>query len=85
MSAGQYAGICNVMCAWHVSMQGGALSRSIVPLYSMECQQVEHMPMYIYYSKGQCYACNIVYVINGIMFNILAKGMYVHGGDSCMY
>ena len=27
MSAGQYAGICNVMCAWHVSMQGGALSR----------------------------------------------------------
>ena len=24
--------------------------------------------------KGQCYACNIVYVINGIVFNILAKG-----------
>ena len=37
------------------------------------------------HSKGQCYACNIVYVINGIMFNILAKGMHVHGGDSCMY
>ena len=27
MSAGQYVGICNVMCAWDVSMQGGALSR----------------------------------------------------------
>ena len=26
------------------------------------------------HSKGQCYACKLVYVINGIMFNILAKG-----------
>ena len=32
---------------------------------------MEHMPIH---SKGQCYACNLVYVINGIMFNILAKG-----------
>ena len=27
MSAGQYAGISNIMFAWHVSMHGGALSR----------------------------------------------------------
>ena len=45
MSAGQYAGICNVMCAWYVSMQGSI--KQIVPLYSMECQQVEHMPVHI--------------------------------------
>ena len=32
---------------------------------------MEHMPIH---SKGQCYACNLVYVINGIMFNTLAKG-----------
>ena len=31
---------------------------------------MEHMPVH----KGQCYACNLVYVINAIMFNILAKG-----------
>ena len=45
-SAGQYAGICSIMCAWHVSRQGGSI-KQIVPLYSMECQQVEHMPVHI--------------------------------------
>ena len=48
MPAGPYAGICNVMCAWHVSMQGGSI-KQIVPLYSMECQQVlvKHMTVHI--------------------------------------
>ena len=79
MSAGQYAGICNIMCARHVST-GGSI-KQIVPLYNMECQQVEHMPVHIV--RGNA-ACNLVYVING-MFTILAKSMHVQGGDSCMY
>ena len=46
MPAKQYAGICGVMCAWRVSIQGGSI-KQIVPLYSMQCQQVEHMPVHI--------------------------------------
>ena len=42
--AGQYAGICDIMCAWHASMHGAALIRLC---HSMECQQVEHMPVHI--------------------------------------
>ena len=45
MSAGQYAGICNIMHAWHVSMHGAALIR-LYTYHSMECQQVEHMPVH---------------------------------------
>ena len=52
---------------------GGSI-KQIVPLYSTECQQVEHMQPHF---KRQCYACNLVYVINAIMFTILAKGMVV--------
>ena len=33
MSAGQYAGICNVMFAWHVSMQGEHQANCTVIIY----------------------------------------------------
>ena len=46
-SAGQYAGMylqCHVGMACEYAW--GSI-KQIVPLYSMECQQVEHMPVHI--------------------------------------
>ena len=64
MSAGQYADICNVMCAWHVSMQGKALSG---------------LCYYIAWSASKWSTCQCTMLCLqvgecNIMFNILAKG-----------
>ena len=48
--------------------------KQIVPLYSMKCQQVEHMPVHIVRDKAML--ANLMYVINAIMLNILAKGAH---------
>ena len=59
--------------------------KQIVPLYSTKCQHVEHMPVHMVILRDNAMLANLVYVINAIMLNMLAKGMHVHGGDSCMY
>ena len=46
MSAGQYTGTCNVMCAWHASMHEAGLIRYCTIAWSAG-QQAEHMSVHI--------------------------------------
>ena len=64
MSAGQYAGICNVMCAWHVNMQGGALNEL--------CYYIAWSARK--WSTCQCTMLCLQFGVCNIMLNILAKG-----------